>query len=337
MLQQNQTRVSYFGQGATTGCDRESDRFSGSSSGSYSNNSFNGSEGPHEPMVSYTEFNDLSPIPEGTDLNALLDRIKQGFDSNSWKETFQSIDHLRALNKSFPREINVLFQAFGVYIEKVLRSSKPCIAKNVLAFVHEVLTQADTSGLMKTISSQLAVLLITKAAHSTKTVRVLCEKSLDTLVKKCLCDETLQVLSQNAISRDKVANKIAFHYLTLGLDIIKENLSQVNKETLRILFQSLAHVLEADCAQSKSLAKKILVYIRGLMGETNFMNYVHLLYSHSALSYQHAEKVVAAAESKLKIRHSLANALAERQSVDPYFFFRKREVFLEINRQSYCL
>jgi len=274
-----------------------------------------------EAKVEYTEFENLANYPPGTDLMALFERIKAEFENSDWTRNFAAIDSLRTLNKYYPNEISGIFANYGTYIHTALTSIKPYIAKNILVFVIEVLQGAKTSGLDRQIVVALIPILVQKTGTGNKSLQTIAEKALQVIVFNCLCDEVIQAFCINSATKNKTANKKSFFYLVASIDAIKENISQLNAETLKIIFQCMAFALLSDCAENKTYAKQILGYVRNLMGNDNFFAYVTQLYQSGCVTMAQGEALVKAVEVKGQ-RKSLADALKEVKAMDPYHMQR---------------
>ena len=272
-----------------------------------------------ESKVEYVDYNCLVNFPPGTDMMALFEHIKANFESMDWSCQFSSMNALRTLNKFYPAEINAILNQFGSYVQTALNSHKPFIAKNVLLFVIEFLQNAKTSGLSPQVVVALIPILVGKTATGHKSLQQLAEKALQTIVLNCLCDEVIQAFCVNSATKNKTANKRSFFYLTISVDAIKENISQLNAETLKTLFQCLAHALVSDCADNKTYAKQILNFIKNLMTADNYMNYAAQLYNGGLLTAPQAEALIKAVETKNETRKSLADALREAKMADPSF------------------
>ena len=270
-----------------------------------------------EAKVDYTEFENLANYPLGTDLGALFQRIKQDFENTDWTRNFTAIDSLRTLNKYYSTEINGIFANYGACIHTALSSIKPYIAKNILVFIIEVLQAAKTSGLDRQIVVALIPILVQKTGTGNKSLQTIAEKALQAIVMNCLCDEVIQAFCVHSATKNKTANKKSFFYLAASIDAIKENISYLNAETLKVIFQCMAYALLSDCAENKTYAKQILGYVRNLMGNDNFFAYVTQLYQGGCVTMAQGESLVKAVEIKGQ-RKSLADALKEAKSMDPY-------------------
>jgi hypothetical protein len=269
-----------------------------------------------EAKADYTEFENLVNYPPGTDMGSLFAKIKQDFESADWTAHFASINALRVLNKYYPNEINGIISNYGSYIQSALSNIKPFIAKNILLFVIEFLQSAKTSGLNKNVVIGIIPILVQKTNNGQKTLQMLAEKGLQMIVVNCLCDEVIQTLCVNSATKNKIANKKAFFYLAASIDAIKENISQLNSETLKIIFQCMAYALLADCAENKTFTKQILGYMRNLMGNDNFTGYVGQLYNAGCLTAPQGEALIKAVEMKNGQRKSLADALKEAKNIE---------------------
>jgi hypothetical protein len=270
-----------------------------------------------EAKVEYTEFENLSNYPPNTDMMAVFQQIRVDFENPDWTRNFAAIDSLRTFNKYYPNEINGLFANYGGYIHTALGSIKPYIAKNILVFVIEILQSAKTSGLDRQIPVALIPILVQKTGTGNKSLQTIAEKALQVIVFNCLCDEVIQAFCVNSATKNKTANKKSFFYLAASIDAIKENISQLNSETLKIIFQCMAYALLSDCAENKTYAKQILGYVRNLMGNDNFFAYVTQLFQSGCVTMAQGEALVKAVEIKGQ-RKSLAEALKEAKAMEPY-------------------
>lgn len=266
--------------------------------------------------INYTEFANLPPYPKETDLMFIFNNIKQHFDSGNWMDTFNSIDNLRILNKYNGDEINLIFQAFGNYILDSVLSQKTAVVKNILAFFKEVLQRGEQTKLDLRVIVKLIQILLNKSKSPHKAIRLMAEDCLGSLVENFTCDETLSEFCSNTIRKNKLTDKIGFHYLAASISVMNENISKISNETLRLIFVTMRLVINSDSGENKSLAKRILRFMNQLMGIENFTRYIEYLVLNNILNKLDAEELIDIIKEKPKIRPSIALSLKERRSVN---------------------
>lgn len=250
--------------------------------------------------VTYTEYSSLPMFDSHVDLLQVFEEIKCGFENTEWIMNFNAIDNLRALNKNYPLEINSIFTAFGNFILNAINSPKPCLNKNILAFVYEVFLNAKESFIDISIVLKFCEILIKKLNTSNGWLKNLVEKCMSTLLENCMCDAIIQAICELAIMKHRDINKIAFHYVVSAIDILRERVSELQPDTLRILFMTIAYNLESESTNNKRLAKDTCQYFNRLMKE-NYENYVMYLYNNNYLndrSVQNLAKAISQPENR---------------------------------------
>lgn len=238
--------------------------------------------------VTYVEFENLPVLDQNVDLLNVFQEIKAGFESPQWTSHFNAINNLRALNKSYPREVNSLFKAFGVFILNSVNSAKPCINKNIIGFIYEVLIQSKESSIDISIVLKLIDLLIRKLNTTNNLLKSLTENCMTALLQNLLCDQSIVAVCELAVDRNRTISKIAFHFVGEIISILKERISELQPETLQVLFVTVGTNLESESANNKTLAKNMCLYFHHLMKE-NYENYIMFLYNNGHLSSQCVE------------------------------------------------
>lgn len=280
--------------------------------------------------INYTEFANLPVFDEKVDLIQVFEGIKISFDSPDWIANFTAIDNLRALNKSYPQEANSIFTAFGGYIMAAINSPKPCINKNILAFVYEVLTHAKTSLVEMAIVIKLADVLIKKLNTTNTLLKGLAESCMTALLDNCLCDTTIEAICSLAVDRHRNISKIAFHYIGSIVNILREGVSELQPDTLRIVFMTIAHNLESESANNKTLAKHMCQYFQFLMKE-NYENYVMFLYNSQHLTERYVQNLAKAVAQE---HRKSSVAMQGKKSKVPLSSF-KNDFIVEVQRAGF--
>ena len=280
--------------------------------------------------INYTEYANLPVFDDKTDLVQVFEGIKTSFESVDWISNFTAIDHLRALNKSYPQEANSIFTAFGGFIMAAINSPKPCINKNILAFLFEVLSHAKTSQIDIAIVIKLSDVLIKKLNTNNNLLKGLAESCMTALLDNCLCDATIEAICSLAVDRHKNVGKIAFHYIGSIVNILREHVSELQPDTLRIIFMTIAHNLESESANNKTLAKHMCQYFNFLMKE-NYENYVMFLYNNQHLTERYVQNLAKAVTQEQR-RSSVA--MSGKKSKVPLNSF-KNDFIIEVQRAEF--
>jgi len=233
--------------------------------------------------VTYLEFDSLACIPQNVDLFHVFEEIKIGFESSDWLQHFNAINTLRSLNKTYPHEVNSIFEAFGGYILTAINSPKPCLNKNILGFIYEVLLQTKQSNINIMIILKFVDILIHKLNTINSWLKSLAESCMNTLLENCLCDQIIVSVCELAVDRNRTISKIAFQYIGAIISILQDKISELHPDTLRTLFVTIAVNLESESVNSKILAKHICQYFHILMKQ-NYENYVMFLFDNGTLN-----------------------------------------------------
>ena len=266
--------------------------------------------------VTYTEFENLPVFGPEVDLYEVFEKIKAGFESNEWLQSFNAIDNLRALNKSYPLEVNSIFKAFGANILDSVNSPKPCLNKNILGFIYEVLLQSKQSNIDVSIILKFIDILIRKLNTISSWLKSLAENCMNTLLENCLCDQTAVAVCELAVNRNRTISKIAFHYIGAIVSILKERISELQPDTLQAVFVTVGVNLESESANNKTLAKNMCQYFHHLMKE-NYENYIMFLYNSECLNTRQVENFAKAIITEPPRRTSIANSLSGKKSKAP--------------------
>ena len=266
--------------------------------------------------VTYIEFDNLPVFGQDTDLLKVFEGIKAGFESSDWLQTFNAINNLRSLNKSYPLEVNSIFKAFGANILNAISSPKPCLNKNIIGFIYEVLLQAKSSGIDISVILKFVEILIKKLNTISSWLKSLTESCMNTLLENCLCDQTVVAVCELAVDRNKTISKIAFHYIGAIVSILKERISELQPDTLQALFVTVGVNLESESANNKTLAKNMCQYFHSLMKD-NYENYIMFLFNNGCLKTQNVEQFAKAIRTDQPRRTSIANSLSGKKSKVP--------------------
>ena len=284
--------------------------------------------------VNYTEFDFLPDYPAGTNMNEVIDLINFNFNSSDWLDHFNAIDNLRILGKYHAENMNGIFDYFGRQIENSLNSSKSCIAKNALIFVNETFQHAKRSQLQTVIVLFLLPKLISKASGISKTLKPLADAALTGMVQNCISNELLVALCETTCNNSNQSfSETAFHYITRALEILKADLSNVERETLRTLFLCFAHIFEGPSATNKTLCRRVTEYVKNIMGGEAYGIYVNQLFAAGAINRRQGQMLYKCLDTDDKVRPSLANELKGTNSRKSCA--NKDTLYLEIDNLRY--
>lgn len=279
--------------------------------------------------VTYMEFDHLPVFNQSVDILEILESIKMGFESSDWLNVFEAINTLRSLHKSCPHEVNSIFSGFGPHILKAIGSPKPCLNKNILGFIYEVLLQAKESSINISIILKLIDVLVRKLSSVTGWLKSLVENCMNTLLENCLCDQTINAICGLASDRNRTISKVAFHYLGSVVSILKDRISELHSDTLQTLFVCVGRNLESESANNKTLAKDICRYFHFLMKE-NYQNYIMFLYENGCLRQQTVHKFAQAIDLEPQRRSSVTHSAMGKRSKAPLQNCRN-DLKIEIN------
>lgn len=271
--------------------------------------------------VKYLEFDQLPVLDKKVELVGVFQEILNGFESPDWLESFYSIDKLRTLNKSYPKEVNSIFTLYGQFILRSVSSPKPCLNKNILAFIYEVLLQSKHSSIDISIVLKFIDILVRKLNITSGTLKSLAENCMNLLLENCICDETIIAVSELAVDRNKSISKIAFHYIGSIVSILKERISELESSTLEVLFVTIGQNLESESSNNKTLAKNICRYFHYIMND-NYEKYVMFLYDQGKFKADWVHKFAKAVETGATTRKSFAEYKSGKMSKAPLKSYR---------------
>ena len=283
--------------------------------------------------VTYVEFGHLPVFDQRVDLLEIFEGIKSGFESSDWLQVFAAINTLRSLHKSCPGEVNSIFTGFGTHILQAIGSPKPCLNKNILGFIFEVLSQSKESSVDISIILKLVEVLIRKLNTVSGWLKSLAENCMNTLLENCLCDQTIVSICELATDRSRTVSKIAFHYIGSVISIMKESISELQPDTLQALIVCIGRNLESESANNKTLAKNICHYFHILMKE-NYQNYVMFLYENGCLKPQTVHHFAKAIDPEPPRRSSMVRSSLGKRSKVPLQNYRN-DFMIEINGVAY--
>lgn len=267
-------------------------------------------------------------------MNEVMHLITLNFNSADWLDHFNAIDNLRILGKYHAEDMNGIFDCFAKQIESSLNSSKSCIVKNALIFINETFQHAKRSRLETVIVLFLLPKLILKASGISKTMKPLADAALTGMVQNCLSNELLIALCETTCNTaNQALSETAFHYVTRALELIKADLSNVERETFRTLFLCFAHIFEGPSSVNKTLCRRVIEYIKGIMGSEPYGLYIKQLFTSGAINRRQGEMFYKVLDTNVKVRPSLAKELRQsnaRKSCAP-----KDALYLEIDNLRY--
>ena len=279
--------------------------------------------------ITYVEFDQLPVFDQSVDLLEVFESVKDGFESSDWLQVFGAINTLRSLHKSYPREVNSIFIGFGAHILRAIGSPKPCLNKNILGFIYEVLSQSKESSVDISIILKLVDVLIRKLNTANGWLKSLAENCMNTLLENCLCDQTISAVCELATDRGRTISKIAFHYIGSVISILKERIAELQADTLQALFVCTGRNLESESANNKTLAKNLCRYFHFLMKE-NYQSYVMFLYENGFLQHQTVHCFAKAIDPEPHRRSSVAHSSMGKRSKIPLQSCRN-DFLVEIN------
>lgn len=266
--------------------------------------------------VNYVEYDHLEEIPPSADLMNVFVKIKGGFESHDWKKVFESINLLRCLNKSHGKEINLIFEAFGMSIIALMKSIRTALIKNMMAFFNEVLEKGRANNLDVRVVVRLIELILSHANSQHKSIRLMAEQCLTRIVENFNSDETITEFCAQVSKKNKTVDNVGFNYLVHSIRLLNDKLSMVNNQTLRTIFTTMRLVMRSDSGGNKQLAKKIMQFICFLMGQENYHKYLGFLVQNNVFSIQDAEDLMAIVVHRKSSRVSLLpHIMNSRQSM----------------------
>ena len=258
--------------------------------------------------VAYVDYEQLPSVVDAQVL-PLIEHTRADFDSKEWLRVFHAITALRALHKSYSTQANEIFAAFDGHILSAIDSPKPCLNKNILALVYEVLSQSRESGLSTCIVHKLAEVLLRKMSAPSSMLRSLAHKCMGVLFAQCMSDSTLVKLCELSTRSASPLSKHAFAYVRDAVVALAQKVSELQPYTLQALFVSIGHNSCAGCGESKQTAREMCTHFAALMGD-NYKTYVLMLHSQRILSDDYTRALAhSVAEKKPRV------SFAQRQSM----------------------
>ena len=181
---------------------------------------------------------------------------------------------------------------FGGHIGKVSESVKPCLSKNLLAFISEVLVASKSSSVNVSIILGFIPILVRKANNSHKTIKELAEKCLFTLVSNCACEEVIMVFCDLSVDSNIAVSKVGFHALGKMLSDLNNRVADLSPECLRRVFMTLSFNLKSKSVNNKQLSREILLFFKNLMADENFKAYLDMLFNDGSLQMSDGREIV---------------------------------------------
>lgn len=237
--------------------------------------------------IVYTEYEQLPVFGADTDAAKVSQEIQSCFNTSDWTKTFVGITMLRSLNKSYPLEVNSIFEVYGGAVLSVFQSPKPCLLRNLFAFCDEVLRQSANSNLSVVVVTKLVNLLVRKQNSATSSALIgQINGCLCRVVELWSCDEVIEELCSLSLLPAVSLAKIAFHYMAGALTSLEQRKVSLGEYMLSVVFATLGHTLGSASVTSKVLARDIVRYYHSQMGD-HFHAFVALLYDRNSISDAH--------------------------------------------------
>lgn len=246
-------------------------------------------------------FNDLPKMTENCDLDQLLLHIKNGLTSDHWLSVFNAITDLRALFSNMTDRVDQIMNCFVDDLIKCLTSHKSATVKNALLAFGDFYTHSRQHQIPYEHTSRLLTLLIGRALIPNKLSRELVDQTLVSIIKNNSCDLLLQQLCELATNANFKVGAVAFHYLAVALNSLREEVAGFQTQTTQMIFQTTAFVLDRQPSGSLRLvARNIAKFYKDRMGEHGFREFLRFTFSNGTLSKQAVEAIWSAARKDEK-------------------------------------
>ena len=282
--------------------------------------------------LEYKCFDELLMISGNENSENLIENIKEELSSLDWKVQFYAIEKLRSLNKSFPKEANFIFQAFGVEILSAMSSKKHPLLKNLLLLFNEILRVFEPGLLDESVLVHLTDRLLWLHCSISKSIRSMSEHSLRLIATRALCPCIMEKLASVVLTGSKAISEPAFLFLIEGFEIIASDISRIPQRTILIIIEALSVVICGNL-KNKIVARSVILHIYRQTGKDLFEALIYRLQSEGRLNWERftgIEKVIQ--KSQNQMRPSVAEQLRYSLSKDPSLKHNAKLFFLEIDK-----
>lgn len=246
-------------------------------------------------------FSELPKMSDSCDLDQLLMHIKTGLASSEWLAVFNAVTNLRALFSNMTDRVDQIMNCFFDDLIRCLASHKSATVKNALLAFVDFYSHSRQHQIPFEHTTRLLALLIGRALVPNRLSRELVDQTLVAIIRNNSCDSLLQQLCELSTNANFKVGAVAFHYLAIALNNLREEVSGFRTETTQMIFQTVAFVLDRHPSGNHRLvARNIARFYKDRMGENGFREFLRFAFANQALSKQAVEAVWGAARKEDK-------------------------------------
>ena len=261
----------------------------------------------------FPQLCDLPKLSDNVNLEDLLAHIRHGFESQNWRERFQTINEVRSLYKNMPERVNSIMECFMGYLLSGLTDSKSCIIKVSIIALTDFFEHAREFPIDFIYTSEILNFLVSKNVAGVGVFKQAIEKCANTLILKCGCDGLVQQLCELATNRNPKVGWCGFQYLGFALNNLKENVSNLNERTNQMIFKTTSFVMERQrFGESKNLARNILKFYWDRMGEEGFKGFLVYMMEGGFLNKEEALRIFVTATKLDKVTYPRLSTFVEQ-------------------------
>ena len=285
---------------------------------------------PENFKINYIEFEELENFKKGIDPEKIFELIKEDFLSKDWIKQFRAINSIRRIHKYYPKEINLIFAAFGDFIKESLISTRTCILRNTTAFINEIVENSQKSNIEISILIKLPKFVVNLKKHTSPDIKKMAEITLSNFTQKCCCVEMLHTFLDLSVKKKKdkidLIHEEVFFYLTEIIGFLGQDIAKLKTETLTKIFIVLAlNLTKSKLPENRNLAKRIFCYLQNLMGQINFMKFLEMLLKDQVLDFSICREI-----SECGTKKKQSKRISIKEDLDKMNYNRKTRDDLNI-------
>ena len=223
----------------------------------------------------------------------VMNNVTSGLSNANFGTRIQAVHMLRAVNKQFPRDSNVVLSHFASPVVQMLKGPKTVEQKVILLYFLEVISNEPSIGLGPDVISTIQPAVCLKAVTGKGFIKKLSEELMILLITRCSLEGMAYSLSLGCLHRNtKVAEVSSLNLLKIfkrepiSAQTTQNAILSFSKDLFLVLFRSVIQSLQSKRFQVVKSCEDTLSLLLGFLGQEKFVYIIELMLQEQGLSPQ---------------------------------------------------
>ena len=223
----------------------------------------------------------------------VMNNVTAGLSNAHFGTRIQAVHMLRAVNKQFPRDSNVVLSHFASPVVQMLKGPKTVEQKVILLYFREVISNEPNIGLGPDVISTIQPAVCLKAVSGKGFIKKLSEELMVLLITRCSLEGMAYSLSLGCLHRNtKIAETSSLNLLKIfkrgqiSAQTTQNAILSFSKDLFLVLFRSVIQSLQSKRFQVVKSCEDTLSLLLGFLGQEKFVYIIELMLQEQGLSPQ---------------------------------------------------